>query len=260
MEIHTLGGWTVTLKAVAMIRGNVQDERQLFSHLPDVPTIPFRLEEGGFGLINTANIYAGERLAQTRSAPRNRTATGIAPVDSVANQKPGESGGGDSFMKPRIERSPCSASANSCSTTRTIRTFLAEDSPLLMVLLARIVSKDERVAIVGSATDGRRTLCNASTLRPDLVITDLHMPGVDGAEVARRLKQRPNPPIIFVVTSDDTPEARTRCQAAGADAFLVKAGNLAPRLLSVIQEFFPDDLEPNDAEPKHFRESLTTVE
>ncbi len=56
MEIHTLGGWTVTLKAVAMIRGNVQDERQFVSHLPDVPTIPFRLEEGGFGLINTANI------------------------------------------------------------------------------------------------------------------------------------------------------------------------------------------------------------
>src|SRR5271157_1160012 len=56
IEVHTLGGWTVTLKAVAMIRGNVQDERQFFSHLPDVPTIPFRLEEGGFGLINTANI------------------------------------------------------------------------------------------------------------------------------------------------------------------------------------------------------------
>ena len=56
VEIHTLGGWTVTLKAAAMIRGNVQDERQFFAQLPEVPTIPFRLEEGGFGLINTANI------------------------------------------------------------------------------------------------------------------------------------------------------------------------------------------------------------
>ncbi|HTL58956.1 MAG TPA: hypothetical protein VL361_24930 [Candidatus Limnocylindrales bacterium] len=56
VQIHTLGGWRVTLKAMAMIRGQVQDERQLFSHLPDVPTIPFRLGEGGFGLINTANI------------------------------------------------------------------------------------------------------------------------------------------------------------------------------------------------------------
>jgi hypothetical protein len=56
VEIHTLGGWTVTLEMVAMFRGNVQDERQFFSHLPDMPTIPFRLEAGGFGLINTANI------------------------------------------------------------------------------------------------------------------------------------------------------------------------------------------------------------
>lgn len=56
VEIHTLGGWKVTLKAAALFHGNVQDERQWFSRLPDVPTIPFRLEGGGFGLINTANI------------------------------------------------------------------------------------------------------------------------------------------------------------------------------------------------------------
>jgi len=163
-------------------------------------------------------------------------------------------------MKMRIEKSQCSAPGNSCSPTGTIRTFLAEDSPLMMALLARIVSKNQRVSIVGSAVDGQKALRNASTLQLDLVVTDLNMPGMDGAEVTRRLKQLPNPPIIFVVTSDDTPEARTRCQAAGADALLVKAGNLAPRLLSAIQEFFPDDLEQNDAEPKHFRESLTTVE
>jgi CheY-like chemotaxis protein len=93
-----------------------------------------------------------------------------------------------------------------------------------------------------------------------LVVTDLHMPGLDGAEAAHLLKQRPNPPIIFVVTSDDTPEARARSMAAGADAFLVKAADLAPRVLSAIQEFFPDDLEKDLAEPKLLRESLTTVE
>ena len=69
VEIHTLGGWTVTLKAVAMIHGNVQDERQLFSHLPDVPTIPFRLEEGGFGLINTANIMRASAWPKPEALP-----------------------------------------------------------------------------------------------------------------------------------------------------------------------------------------------
>ena len=69
VEIHTLGGWTVTLKAVAMIRGSVQDERQLFSHLPDVPTIPFRLKEGGFGLINTANIMRASAWPKPEALP-----------------------------------------------------------------------------------------------------------------------------------------------------------------------------------------------
>ena len=69
VEIHTLGGWTVTLKAAAMIRGSVQDERQLFAHLPDVPTIPFRLEEGGFGLINTANIIRASAWPKPEALP-----------------------------------------------------------------------------------------------------------------------------------------------------------------------------------------------
>jgi DNA-binding NarL/FixJ family response regulator len=132
--------------------------------------------------------------------------------------------------------------------TRTIRTFLVEDSPFLLALLARIISKNRKVSILGSATDGRKALCNAATLQLDLVVTDLHMPGMDGAEVASRLKQLPNPPRIFVVTSDDTPEARARCMAAGADVFLVKAANLVPQLLFAIQNFFPDDLGQNNAE------------
>ena len=56
VEILTLGGWTVILEAAVMFRGIVQDERQFFSHLPNMPTIPFRLKKNGFGLINTVNI------------------------------------------------------------------------------------------------------------------------------------------------------------------------------------------------------------
>ncbi len=162
-------------------------------------------------------------------------------------------------MKAGIENSHSSVPQDSRLSSRTIRTFLAEDNPLLMALLARIVSKDERVFIVGSAVDGRKAVCNAPTLQPDLVITDLHMPGLDGAEFTRRMKQRPHPPIVFVVTSDEMPEARARCLAAGADVFLVKGDKLITRLLSAVQEFFPDELDENDAEPKHFCERFATV-
>ena len=70
-EIHTLGGWTVTLKAVAMFRGNVQDERQFFLQLPNLPTIPFRLQDGGFGLINTANIVHVSAWPKPETLPPN---------------------------------------------------------------------------------------------------------------------------------------------------------------------------------------------
>ena len=142
-------------------------------------------------------------------------------------------------MTTSIEKSHCSAAGNNGLPTRTIRTFLADDVPLLLALLAKIVSKDRRVAIVGSASDGRKALGDASTLGPDLVVTDLHMPGLDGAEVTRQLKQRLNPPTVFVLTSDDRPESRARCLAAGADAFLVKGTGLASQLQAAIQLFFP---------------------
>ena len=101
----------------------------------------------------------------------------------------------------------------------------------------------------------------ASTLQPELVLTDLHMPGT-----GRRGSRAPPETTAKSAhrfrgdLATTAPEAQARCTAAGADAFLVNSGNLAPRLLSAIQEFFPDDLEPNDAELKHLCESLTTVE
>src|SRR5208283_3067348 len=66
------------------------------------------------------------------------------------------------------------------------------------------------------------------------------------------------PPIVFLVTSDDTPEARARCMAAGADVFLVKVANLVTQLLSAIQESFPDDFGPAAAEPKQFHAEWRT--
>jgi hypothetical protein len=72
IEIHTLGGWTITLEAVAQFHGNTHDERQFFSRLPNLPTIPFRLAEGGFGLINTVNIM------RVSVWPKPETLPGIA--------------------------------------------------------------------------------------------------------------------------------------------------------------------------------------
>lgn len=143
---------------------------------------------------------------------------------------------------------------------RAIRTFLVEDSPLLMTLVARVISRDERVFIVGAAADGRKAVSSSRSLHPDLVITDLHLPGMDGAEATRLFKQRPPTPVVIVVTSDDSPEVRARCLAAGADAFLFKSAGLASQLLSTICDFFPNDPKKPHGQTRQRYETLTTVE
>jgi len=128
------------------------------------------------------------------------------------------------------------------SKARRIRTFIADDSPFMLVLLSRILTRDERFTIVGSATDGVKAFYRASMSHPDLVLMDTHMSGVDGAEVTRWLKQLKTAPIVFLVTSDDRPEVRRRSLNAGADAFFLKSDNLAVELRGAIQKFFPDHL------------------
>jgi len=134
-----------------------------------------------------------------------------------------------------------------CSTDGTIRVFMVDDSPSMLVLLGRILARDERVLIVGSATEGHKAFQSASLAHPDLVLMDLHMPGADGAEITRWLKQLQNPPIVLMVTSDDSTEARTRCLRAGADAFLIKGEDLVVQLRTTIQKFFGEHLDERQA-------------
>lgn len=55
-EIHTLGDWTVRLKLETIIPETLQEKRQLWNHLLELPAIPFRLKGGGIAAINPANI------------------------------------------------------------------------------------------------------------------------------------------------------------------------------------------------------------
>jgi len=55
-EIHTLGDWMIRLKLETIVPATLPEKRQLWSHLLDLPVIPFRLPAGGIGAINPANI------------------------------------------------------------------------------------------------------------------------------------------------------------------------------------------------------------
>lgn len=112
------------------------------------------------------------------------------------------------------------------------------DSLFMLKTLARILAQEGNITVVGAATDGRQALQYTLALSPELVLMDFHLPHLNGAETTRYIKQFVSPPIVFMVTSDDSSSSRTMSKAAGADAFIVKSGNLHAQLRLKLQEWF----------------------
>jgi uncharacterized protein (TIGR02266 family) len=105
---------------------------------------------------------------------------------------------------------------------RTI--LLADDAPLFRDLGSLFLA---RTGEVTTACDGAEALLRAVRERPAVVVADLHMPRLDGAELCRRIKRHPeigSTPVILVISGDD-PEHRARAVRAGADDVIAKPIN-----------------------------------
>ncbi|HWL37964.1 MAG TPA: response regulator [Frankiaceae bacterium] len=75
---------------------------------------------------------------------------------------------------------------------------------------------------VHTAHDGETALAMAGDVRPDLVLLDVMMPGIDGMEVCRRLTADDGGPRVVMLTAKADPESRQIAAAAGASAYLSK--------------------------------------
>jgi uncharacterized protein (TIGR02266 family) len=105
------------------------------------------------------------------------------------------------------------------TTRRTI--LIVDDIPMFRELGSVFLA---RSGIVLTAEDGKQGLETAHRRKPDLVIADLHMPGMDGAELCRQIKSDPelkDTPVIIMLSSDE-PGDRGRAMRAGADDLLPK--------------------------------------
>jgi CheY-like chemotaxis protein len=87
--------------------------------------------------------------------------------------------------------------------------------------LVRVVLERGGHAVVGAA-DGEEALDAVARARPDLVLLDVNMPGIDGVEVTRRLRASPATRTLPVVLMTADVAARERGLAAGADDYLTK--------------------------------------
>ena len=107
----------------------------------------------------------------------------------------------------------------------TIRTFLVDDHALVRTGIRMILSDTVDIEIVGEADSGEAALPQIRELRPDVVVCDMHLPGISGLEVTQRLmKGDYGARVVIVSVLEDGPIPK-RVIAAGASAYVGKGGN-----------------------------------
>lgn len=99
------------------------------------------------------------------------------------------------------------------------RILVVEDDPTLVQILA--YSLQQRGYSVWSAQEGRQALMLARTVRPDLIVLDLMLPGIDGRDVCRLIRKWSNAPIL-VLTARDSEDDIVALFQAGADDYVTK--------------------------------------
>ncbi len=110
-----------------------------------------------------------------------------------------------------------------------IRVLIVDDSPTARLHLQAILNTDPELAVVGEARDGQEAIRKCHKLRPDLVITDVGMPKMDGLEAIRHIMaESPRPIIVVTSTHSDQRLGGVRIKAleSGALAVLGKPGGL----------------------------------
>ncbi|MFF7726611.1 response regulator [Streptomyces sp. NPDC008001] len=107
--------------------------------------------------------------------------------------------------------------------TTTVTVLIADDEELPRTGLRTLLSARPGLDVIGEAADGAETLALAASLRPDVVLMDVRMPGVDGIEATRRLQDAlPEPPKVVVITTFENDEYVYDALRAGASGFVLK--------------------------------------
>jgi len=116
-----------------------------------------------------------------------------------------------------------------------IRVVLADDQDLIRLGLRVLLANEDDLTVVGDAADGLRAVALARELRPDVVLMDVRMPGIDGIEATRRIVAAPDlgATRIIVLTTFEIDEYVFEALRAGASGFLIKDTKPAELLRAV---------------------------
>lgn len=103
-----------------------------------------------------------------------------------------------------------------------VRVVLADDEALLRRGLRVLLETGGRVRVVAEAADGAQLLTAITTHRPDVVLIDVQMPGMNGLDALRGIQKSADPPVCAMLTTFDVNEYVAQALDLGAQGFLLK--------------------------------------
>ena len=115
-----------------------------------------------------------------------------------------------------------------------LRVFLADDNPVVRKGLRAFLEAEPGVEVVGEAANGESALAAILSLKPDVAMLDLQMPGLSGLEVARKLSENGSGTAVVILSMHAEHRGVTAALAAGALGYVVK-DDAATNLIRAIQ-------------------------
>lgn len=107
----------------------------------------------------------------------------------------------------------------------TVRVLIVDDHPAFRAGLGGMLSTIESIEVVGSARDGHEAVQQSLDLRPDVVLMDLHMPGLGGIDATRQVTAGEDGPAVVVLTMIEDDDALLAAMRAGASGYLLKGAD-----------------------------------
>ena len=107
-------------------------------------------------------------------------------------------------------------------TDKIIKVLLVDDHQVVRRGLRTFLEVQDDIEVVGEASDGAEGVARTEELRPDVVLMDIKMPGTDGIEALRRLRELENPAKVLIVTSFAEQRTVVPALRAGASGYVYK--------------------------------------
>ena len=114
-----------------------------------------------------------------------------------------------------------------------VRVLVVDDQEPFRQAMATVVQETDGFVVVGAAASGEESLSAAADLRPDLVLMDVHLPGIDGVEASRRLTGKDRRTVVVLLSTYDADQFDL--SESGAATYVAKA-TFGPDRLTEIWE------------------------